>query len=255
MNLEIVYDKMGRRCISGRDLYAGFKHQSGYEEWLQGITAFGFEKDKDYTVLVPDSEPVLLKAEIQEVDHLFPMEVADWIIRLKLALAYTEEFLNVHCPGLVYDDNLFAVEKIAERAKELAKEAEEDQTLNRNTINHQGAVVKEKTYADIVSEQREPLTITRIAKDFGLSAIRLNELLDSLKIQYRVYGTWRLESDYLDKGLVVYETHGYHDHEGNHQEAYRMKWTQKGRLFIYEQLKKANILPLCETKEESGSHV
>ncbi len=109
---------------------------------------------------------------------------------------------------------------------------------------------KKTTYADAVSTQKEPMTISRVARDYGLSAVRLNGILEKGKIQYRVNGTWRLYPDYLKLGLVAYETHGYHDHEGNHQEAYRMKWTQKGRLFIYEVLRKQGIHPIVEAQND-----
>ena len=135
---------------------------------------------------------------------------------------------------------------IISRIAEFIQEPENELSQPQDNAGHEGAIRQEKTYPDIISEQTEPLTITQIAKDYDLSAVRLNEILESLKIQYRVYGTWRLESDYLDMELVVFEAHGYHDHEGNHQEAYRMKWTQKGRLFIYESLKKLGIRPIME---------
>lgn len=228
--LEYAYDKMNRCCVSAQSMFsiAGFDME--YEEWFE-IMLDSFEEGKDYTTVVVPARPILTPNKKYTFDHLLPLETY-------------YELLPIHIATM-----------IKSRIADLTQESESKSSQPQDNTGEGGALGKEKTYADIVSEQTEPLTITRIAKDFGLSAIRLNELLESLKIQYRVYGTWRLESDYLDKDLVVYETHGYHDHEGNHQEAYRMKWTQKGRLFIYEQLKKASILPLCETKKENKSYV
>ena len=73
--------------------------------------------------------------------------------------------------------------------------------------------------------------------------IKLNELLECLDVQYKAYGSWYLHPDYEGKGYVVKEAHGYNDRTGIHADAYRMKWTPKGRMMIYELLQKIGIKP------------
>lgn len=103
------------------------------------------------------------------------------------------------------------------------------------------------TYYDQILSSKGAITITIIAKDYGMSAIALNKILHDLKIQYKQSGTWLLYSKYQDKGYTKTQT--YKDNTGVSRVS--TKWTQKGRLFLYQELKSINILPVIE-QEEGG---
>lgn len=99
------------------------------------------------------------------------------------------------------------------------------------------------SYYDLVLQSRDSLTIRVIAKDYGLSAQRLNELLHELGIQYKQSGTWLLYQKYAGHGYTDTKTHIINDAGRTRVHTY---WTQKGRLFIYETLKAQGILPIIE---------
>ena len=103
------------------------------------------------------------------------------------------------------------------------------------------------TYHDIVLSCTDLLTVTQIAKDFGISARKLNEILHKDGVQYRdSTGLWMLYSEYLSNNYAQTFTYTYQDNDGEYHAKLHLKWTQKGRLFIYDLLKAKGILPVCE---------
>ena len=107
----------------------------------------------------------------------------------------------------------------------------------------QAAELKPKAdYCEKILQSPEALNVTVIAKDYGMGGAMFNQLLYSLKIQYPVGRTWVLYQDYVGKGYTVTETVV----TKNGGSATQMKWTQRGRNFIYNFLKKHGELPLCE---------
>lgn len=98
------------------------------------------------------------------------------------------------------------------------------------------------TYYDLVLQNKSLISVSKIAKDYGKSAQWLNSKLHELGVQYKQGGTWLLYQKYADKGYTQSTTHVI-DEESN---KLFTKWTQKGRLFIYELLKNQDVLPLIE---------
>ena len=102
------------------------------------------------------------------------------------------------------------------------------------------------TYYDLVLQNKTLLSVTKIAKDYGMSATTLNKMLYDFGVQYKQGGTWLLYQKHADKGYTQSTTHIIDDERSS----LLTKWTQKGRLFIYETLKDNGILPLIEQGEE-----
>lgn len=98
------------------------------------------------------------------------------------------------------------------------------------------------TYYDLVIQNKSLLSVTKIAKDYGMSARKLNNLLHDFGVQFKQGDMWFLYQDYADKGYTQSFTHVI-DNENSRMST---KWTQKGRLFIYEIMKQNDYLPLIE---------
>lgn len=96
-------------------------------------------------------------------------------------------------------------------------------------------------YLDLIIESKSAVVITQIAADYGMSAIKFNQLLNSLGIQHKVNNQWILYRKYMAKGYTDSKTI-----EISGRVRMQTVWTQKGRLFLYELLKKHGILPLIE---------
>jgi phage antirepressor YoqD-like protein len=93
------------------------------------------------------------------------------------------------------------------------------------------------------------LTTTEIAKDYGLSAKRMNQILHEQGVQFRQSGRWFLYARFAEQGYTQSKTHEYD--EGKTRT--HMYWTQKGRLFVYDLLK--NRLGLLPVIEQNGGDV
>ncbi|MDO3681969.1 phage antirepressor KilAC domain-containing protein [Paenibacillus ehimensis] len=99
------------------------------------------------------------------------------------------------------------------------------------------------TYYDLILQNKSVLAISKIAKDYGMSAKSMNALLHDLGVQFKQGDCWLLYQRFADKGYTQSRTQVIDD-ERSRMHTY---WTQKGRLFIYELLKsRRGILPVIE---------
>ena len=119
---------------------------------------------------------------------------------------------------------------------------------NRNTLLEEiSAQQKPLTdYARYILSSTQTVTITQIAQDYGFTAVRFNELLKHLHIQHKVGGQWILYAPHIGKGYVQSFSSYFVQPDGEVQVKLHTRWTQSGRLFLYEELKRAAVLPLIE---------
>ena len=98
-------------------------------------------------------------------------------------------------------------------------------------------------YYDIILSCPGAVLTTLIAKDYGMSAIKFNSLLHALGVQYRytTNPTWYLYQKHENRGYTNSKTYDINGKAVTH-----MRWTQKGRFWLYEYLKGYGILPKAE---------
>ena len=127
----------------------------------------------------------------------------------------------------------------------LASEKEKERLALENKAQLQiiGELQPKADYTDIILKSNSSMNISQIAKDYGMSAKKLNSILHDLGVQYKSNGQWLLYSNFHDKGYTKSETGTY---DNGNQTYVHTKWTQKGRLFLYELLKKNDVLPIIE---------
>ncbi|WP_444752392.1 phage antirepressor [Pediococcus pentosaceus] len=106
------------------------------------------------------------------------------------------------------------------------------------------------SYYDKVLSNDALMTISLIAKDYGMSGAGMNKLLHELGVQYRQGGTWLLYAKYQRTGWTHSETKMVPRKDGTEKAVLNTKWTQKGRLGLYELLKDNGYLPLIEQEDE-----
>ena len=152
--------------------------------------------------------------------------------------------------GLYVTDDLIANPDLAIAAfTALKEEREKNKELMAAVAIGQQQIAEMKpkaTYYDVVLKCRDAVNISVIAKDYGWSAMRMNEYLHEKGIQFKQGDIWLLYQKYAPNGYTKTNTHIYEDSKGIQHTKVHTKWTQKGRLFIYEQLKADGIYPQIE---------
>ena len=124
----------------------------------------------------------------------------------------------------------------------IAQNLKEEQEKRRQLEIENNELKPKANYCEQVLQSEKAVVTTQIAKDYGMSPQALNSILHELGVQYKVDGQWVLYSKYQDKGYTKSCT--VIDRFG--EPRMQTKWTQKGRLFIYQMLKTIGVLPNME---------
>lgn len=130
----------------------------------------------------------------------------------------------------------------------LKEEREKNKKLEEKTMvqtQQISEMLPKASYYDVVLNCKDLVSIGSIAKDYGWSAKKMNKYLHEKGIEFKQGDIWLLYQKYAEKGYTSTKTHTYLDSEGQHTKVHTY-WTQKGRLFIYDLLKKDSIYPNIE---------
>lgn len=131
----------------------------------------------------------------------------------------------------------------------LVEEVEKNEKLELENKQQKQIIMEYEpkvSYYDTILNAKGTMTITQIAKDYGMSAYEMNKKLHELGIQYKQSDTWLLYSKYAKFGYTQSKPYMYENKDGEKCTSLNTKWTQKGRLFLYEELKKNGVIPLIE---------
>lgn len=122
-----------------------------------------------------------------------------------------------------------------------------EERLKRQALETENKKLKPSAeFADRVLDSKGLVTITQIAKDYGMSGKSMNELLHSFGVQYKQSRQWLLYSKHQNKGYTHSKTVEIIRSDNTAETVMETKWTQKGRKFIYDVLKRHGILPIIE---------
>lgn len=178
-----------------------------------------------------------------ETAERFQAKVADEIIpSIRKHGGYISGQENMTDDELLERAILVAQRKIAERDKKITQ-------LEHETVKMSQIITEmqpKADYVDVVLKNKSTVCTTQIAQDYGMTANRFNCILRDMGIQRKVGKQWILYADYLPMGYVQSETVDITRSDGTPDTVMHTKWTPKGRLFLYEELKKSGYIPLIE---------
>lgn len=149
-------------------------------------------------------------------------------------------------PEQIVANALVVAQNIICNQKKQIADLEHETIEMANTISEMQPKVN---YVDRILQSKGTVTVTQIASDYGISAIKFNKILRDLGIQRKVHGQWILYGKYQGNGYTHSSTFDFERADGQLDSNMNTEWTQKGRLFLYEKLKENNMLPVIERKE------
>ena len=187
------------------------------------------------------------------------LEFARWLSP-KFALWCNERIKELVKQGYTAIENKFQIPQSFSEALLLAAQQAKELEVANLTINQQSLQLRDQAkyvdYTQQILACPDLVSVTQIAQDYGYSAVALNKMLCDWNVQYKQNGIYYLYAKYKDCGYVQSETRMIKDENTNCNYArVYTKWTQKGRMFLYELLKSKGILPVVEkSKAEDTSH-
>lgn len=219
--------------VSGRDLHAALEVKTAYKDWFPRMCEYGFEEGTDFCSNLSEST-----GGRPAVDHQLSIEMAKQLCmlqRTEIGKTFRQYFIKVE--EAWNDPNA-----VMARALQIAERKLEETKQECMRLSTQVEFLAPKAeYTDKVLKPGSLLTATTIAKDFGMSAYKFNRLLERLGVQYKQGGHWHLKEKYNGLGYTDYTTYLYDEDENKTDTA--MRWTQKGRAFLYNLLQECDITP------------
>ena len=128
----------------------------------------------------------------------------------------------------------------------LLKKLQQEQLMRREAEQRVRKWQPLADYTALILACPETVSVSQVAPDYGMSAVAFNRILNRAGIQYSVGGQWVLYAAYKDRGLVQSYTFSYRHNDGTDGCRMYTRWTQRGRLFLYDILKKIGIIPMIE---------
>ena len=228
--IKVTKDDKGISVVSGRELHDFLEVTERYSSWFLRMTKYGFEKSVDYVGCKVFN--TLAKQELQ--DHALTLDMAKEISMIqrtdkgKQARQYFIEVEKAYKQG---QTQYKLPQTFSEALIELAKEVKKNEVLKPKADKY-----------DRYLSSKGLITITEIAKEYGMSGRELNKFLHDKGIIYKKGNKWFIYQRYANDGLVGYEIFMPEDREIRRT----LKWTTKGEQFIRSLLEDESIVPVLE---------
>lgn len=243
--ITVSYDAEQRPYVMGRDLHEALGIRSAYMDWFPRMCEYGFSDGADFISILREST-----GGRPSMDHQLSIEMAKEICmiqRTDIGKQCREYFLQIERKWNEPEAVMARALQMANRQMTLLKEQNRALIADKAVLTQQVSELQPKaTYYDTVLSCRDALPISVIAKDYGWSAKQMNRFLNDKGVQYKLNGTWLLYSKYADRGYTKTVTYAYDTYDGDAHANVFTKWTQAGRLFIYELMTAAGYPPLME---------
>lgn len=246
--------KNERPTVNGRDLHEALKVKTAYKDWFPRMCEYGFEEDRDFCSILSEST-----GGRPAINHQLTIDMAKqlcMIQRTEIGRKFRQYFIQIEEEWNSPEAVMARALKFAHHRLELM-EMENTKLLSTVALQTQQiAEMKPKvSYYDVILNCKDLLSMRAIAKDYGKSAQWMNNLLHDLGIQFKQSNIWLLYQKYAEEGYTSTKTHNYLGRDRANHSRVHTYWTQKGRLFIYDLMKRNGIYPLIEQEVEDEQDI
>ena len=248
--IKITYDN-DRPTVSARELHEFLEVKTAYKDWFPRMCEYGFTEKQDFN-------PLNFERVQNEGGRLVTRIIEDAQLTSDLAkeicmLQRNDKGKQARQYFIQLEKDWNSPEKVMARALRIA-----DEKIRLLSIENskQKQIIGElkplADYTDMILKNKGLVTTNQIAKDYGMGARALNKKLHELGVQYKQSEQWLLYKKYQARGYTHSETVEITHKDGSPGVKMHTKWTQKGRLFIYNLLKEQNILPIIEQEQKTA---
>lgn len=249
--IPVSYDNPERPTVSGRELHDFLEIKTAYKDWFPRMCEYGFTEGEDFNPLrierVHDEGGRMVSRTVDDRQLTIPMAKELCMIQRNERGKQARQYF------LAVEAQWNSPEAVMRRAVLIAqKQNDQLKAANRQLLAENNDLKPDAEYARAVCVGKNCRTTTTLAKDYGLSAEKLNSILHGLKIQYKTSdGQWVLYAKYCGKGYTKNRksTPFQHKSTGEWDTKNTTVWTEAGQRFIYEQLKAVGMLPSVERKQ------
>lgn len=230
--IKVTKDNKGNSVVSGRELHDFLGVNTPYTQWFERMVGYGFTENVDFIGLSQKSEKPIGGRPQQ--DHALTIDMAKEISMIqrtdkgKQARQYFIEVEKAYKQG---QTQYKLPQTFSEALIELAKEVKKNEVLKPKAEKY-----------DRYLSNKGLITITEIAKEYGMSGKGLNKFLHEKGVIYKKGDKWFVYQRYANDGLVGYEIFMPEDKEIRRT----LKWTPKGEQFIRNLLEDEGIKPVLE---------
>jgi len=223
----------GKTVISARELHEFLEVSEKFTDWMKRMLDYGFNEHLDFIRDVgkstggrPSVEYALTLNCAKEISMIQRSEKGkearqyfiDCEVRFKSAKQIVS---NIQTPEqMVLQSMQYLTETVEIQKVQLLKQA------------------PKIDYVDNVLLAENVHSITTIAKEFGMTAVKLNTLLHERGVQFKQNGVWVLYVKHQDKGYTKTKTYAFTDSYGKPQTTIQTYWTERGREFIHQLMNK-----------------
>ena len=244
--LKINYEAE-QPTVSARDLHEQLHIGTKFTTWFERMKESGFSEGKEFFPKLGETSE---QGGRPQTDFQISVDMAKQICMIQRS----PEGKQIRQYFIDLEKAWNTPEQIMARALKMANHSIESlkgrcKFLGEQVVEQQQIITElqpKANYVDMILQSKSLVTITQIAKDYGMSGRKLNKILKELKIQYKVGGQWVLYSKYQNGGYVHSRTIDITRTDGRADVTMQTEWTQKGRLFLYEELKKHGYVPVIE---------
>ena len=173
--ITITTNEVGEPTVLGRELHEFLGVETPYRIWFPRMVEYGFTEGKDFNPYknVRVGEEGNREVARELTDHLLTIDMAKEICMIQR----TERGKQARQYFIQVEKDYNSPEKIMARAHRIAEKEQSTLKLENKVQAQQIAELQPKaTYYDLILQCPSLLSVTEIAKDYGLSAKGLNKI-------------------------------------------------------------------------------